>query len=563
MKILASAMLASTLAGAVAAQHNTLLIVADDFGIDTLALYKLGNAPAPTPNIDALAAKGVLFRNAYAYPACSPTRASIHTGRYGFRTRVMRAGQTLPFSETTLPELLTKAGIANGLIGKWHLAGNVSSANAHPNQTGWQHFAGSLPGFFTNGETYYSWRKVVNGSASQTTNYATSENVDDALAWIKAQSKTWVCSVNFNAPHSPFHAPPSGLHSYNLTGKNPRTQPLPFFKAMIQAMDTELGRLVKGLGATIDKTNIIFIGDNGTSARVSEPPFTGAHAKFTVYEGGVKVPLIVSGPIVKSQGREESALVASVDLFHSILEMSGIDARQAVPASVALDGVSLVPYLTSTNQASKREFVYVEHQQSRRVDSAIRNDRYKLLRKGNAEEFYDLGVDPFERKNLLASGLSIGERQEYDELAAEHDRIHGKASWFAYGAGCAGTAGTPKLTATSRPQLATTLQAVLSGLGTSPAALGMLGFSNTDFGPFKLPLDLTGAGMPGCSLLASLDSTVPLSVQTGAAAWNLSIPNDGGLLGLRFYQQGLVLDASANAFGAVLSNAAQGTIERN
>jgi len=314
-------------------QTNTLIILADDIGVDTIGAYKEGASPAPTPNIDSLAASGVLFRNAYAAPTCSPTRATYHTGRYGFRTGVGWPGQALPYSEFTLPEVLDHGKIAHALIGKWHLAsGNDPNS---PNLSGWSHFSGSIPGYFMGGQTYFSWRKVVNGKENLVTNYATTENVDDALKWIKSRTGPWVVSLNFNAAHTPLHAPPGSLHTYNLAGKNPNREPIPFFKAMIQAMDTEIGRLLTSLGSsTLARTNVIFLGDNGTAGRTTEPPFQSNHAKFTVYEGGINVPLIVSGPAVASPGREEKALVCTVDLFHTIAELHGLNARSVVPATL-------------------------------------------------------------------------------------------------------------------------------------------------------------------------------------------------------------------------------------
>lgn len=558
--VLSTALAALTLAsaGALHAQTNTLLLVGDDMGIDTMSIYGLAQSPPPTPNLNALAKNGVFFRNAFAAPACSPTRAMIHTGRYGFRTGVERAGQTLPFSEVTLPELLATKNFATGLIGKWHLGGNRAAEN-HPIQTGWQFFSGTIH----NIDDYFSWAKVANGRTTTSTTYATTDNVNDALSWIGSQTKPWVLSVNFNAPHSPFHAPPSSLHTYNLTG-NPRQNAIPHFKASIQALDAEIGRLISGLGSAASRTNIIFVGDNGTSGRLLEAPFIQGRGKFTVYEAGVQVPLIVSGPAVVQPDRSVSALVHVTDLFHTILELSGIDARSAVPANVELDGVSIVPYLKSASQAPLREYVFSQITESQNARNAIRDARYKIVRNSaSTEEFYDLQNDPWEQRDLLTGTLNSEQQFARDRLAAEYDRIRGNASWFRFGAACAGSAGNPTLSSTSTPRLGSTFTAQVAPLGSSPAALGMLGFSNTEFGVIPLPLDLTGLGMNGCSLYVSIDVSQPLLNTSGSATWQLPIPNQTDLLGLHLYQQCLVLDASANSFGAVFSNAAQGILERN
>ncbi|MHC4512785.1 MAG: sulfatase-like hydrolase/transferase [Planctomycetota bacterium] len=557
-----------TLAGSLTAQTNTLLIVGDDMGVDTVGVYKEGTAPAPTPNLDKLAANGILFRHAYACPACAPTRATMMTGRYGFRTGVGNVFATLPLAETSLPEVLDKASYAHALIGKWHLGGLRQISVRHPNDTGWKHFAGSLPAYFSSPDTYYSWRKVVNGKASTSKVYATTDNVNDALAWIKSQKGNWVCSVNFNAPHFPFHAPPSSLHTFNLQGKSPSRDKVLFFKAMIQAMDSEIGRLLASIdSATMKKTNVIFIGDNGTDGQVSESPFTRAHAKMTLYEGGWNVPLIVSGPTVKSPGREVKALVHSVDVFDTIAELSGLDARKVVSAGVEIDSISIVPYLTNPNQSPLREFVYTEVFSSPSANSmAIRDKQYKLIvPQRAAAQFYDLVADPFETKDLLRGTLTAAQQEARDRLQAELDRLHGKASWFAFGSGCAGKGSVPALAAATgqRPIYGRTFTTDATGLQSNVTqCLGILGLSRTQFGALKLPLDLTAYKAPGCTLYTGLDFLVPLTAANRRATWHLVIPKDPGLLGLRAYQQVIVFEAGANTHNAILTNAVELTVER-
>lgn len=544
------------------AQINTLLIIGDDMGVDTVGVYKEGVSPAPTPNIDKLAAQGVLFRNAYATPMCSSTRACYMTGRYGFRTGVGSGGAELPLSETTLPEILPSS-YASALIGKWHLGGG-RVANNHPNQTGWNYFAGHLGGFFTGSETYYSWSRVVQGTAGTSTTYATTANVDDALTWIKSQSGGWVCSLNFNAPHTPFHEPPSSLHTYNLAGKNIRADRLLFFKAMIQAMDTEIGRLLAGIpAATLAKTNIIFLGDNGTGGQVSEPPFTRTHAKSSIYEGGTNVPLIVSGPAVKSPGREVSAMVHAVDLFHTIAEFCGVDPATKITAE--LDGISMVPYLTNVNQAPLREFIYTELFGRNSSKLAVRNERYKLLKQsGVSDEYYDLEKDAFETSNMLSRTLTSVEQENLDRLKSELTRLDDEAVWFGFGTGCAGSANTPKLSASAgdRPVLGQVFSTEITDIKTGvTACMGAFGFSRTKFGAATLPLDLTSFGATGCTLYVSLDVLVPLSVSGSKSTWDLLVPPVAGLLGFRFYQQGIVFEAGANTHNAILTNAGEGCIE--
>ena len=404
-------MLASASAG-----NNVLLIIADDYGVDAQSLYNPGGTTAPTPNINALAASGVRFTNAYACPVCSPTRACILTGRLGFRTgvgEVVSSVNELTTGELTLPEVLTQnshLGIAAASFGKWHLSsGTPAEVRTLPNTIGgWPHYAGSTTGALT---SYTSWTKTTNGVNTNHTTYATTDVVNDATAWISARNtagQKWLAWVAFNAPHTPFHIPPTDLHSF---GANPATNALKY-RAAVEAMDTEIGRLL--LSVNPSTTDIIFIGDNGTPGQVIQTPYNGAHSKDTLYEGGTRVPFIIKGPSVISGGRTDSSLVHVVDLFSTMLALAGVP----LPTSVALDSKSLQPILANHGDASRNRLYVEQFDQSASTTGgrAIRDDRYKLIRyHAGTEEFYDLVSDPFEGINLLSGGLAsmATERQNY------------------------------------------------------------------------------------------------------------------------------------------------------
>ena len=207
-----------------AQQHNLLLIVADDLGVDYVGAYGEGTNPPPTPNIDGLASSGVLFRNAWANPSCSPTRANVLTGRYPFRTLVGRwighwanpqnIGLLHP-TEWTIPEVLDAAdsGYAHAMVGKWHLHDATWDPDVPRTIGGFSHFAGSLEGQIG---SYTNWNRVVNGVSASTTAYCTTQNTDDALNWIQAQTGPWLCVLTYQAPHIPYHAPPAHLHTQNV-----------------------------------------------------------------------------------------------------------------------------------------------------------------------------------------------------------------------------------------------------------------------------------------------------------------------------------------------------------
>ena len=398
------ALVSSALAG-----NNVLLIIADDYGVDANSLYNTtAGATAPTPNINALAASGVRFTNAYSCPVCSPARACMITGRLGFRTGVgevvsVASANSLAASELTLPEVITQnsgLGIQSACFGKWHLnAGGPTVVANGPNTIGgWPHYAGCTAGELA---SYTNWPKTINGSTSTVTTYATTDVVNDAVAWINARTaanQKWVIWVAFNAPHTPFHVPPTSLHTY---GANPATNVLKY-RAAVQAMDTEIGRLLQSVNSVT--TDILFIGDNGTPGQVIQAPYNSTHAKDSLYEGGIRVPLIASGPSVVSGGRINSSLVHAVDLFSTMLELAAVP----LPTSVTLDSRSLKPILANTTN-TPRSRLYVDQFDTNAPTSGgrvLRDDHYKIIRLNTgSDEFYDLLTDSAETTNLLTGGI--------------------------------------------------------------------------------------------------------------------------------------------------------------
>ena len=184
---------------------------------------------------------------------------------------------------------------------------------------------------------------------------------------------------------------------------------------MAEAMDTEIGRFLAALNQADPNAYVIFMGDNGTPSQLSQNPFAGDHAKGTMYEGGINVPMIIRGPTVTPG--ETQALVSSVDIFATLSEL-------AQKTAVTTDSVSMVPYFSNPN-LSLRSTVYTEafspNGASMPFDDhrrAIRNQRYKLIREvGEMDEFYDLWADGFETMNLFP-GLNALEQSAYDELVA-------------------------------------------------------------------------------------------------------------------------------------------------
>ena len=171
---------------------NVLILVLDDIGVDGLNAYGLGTDLPSTPNIDALASKGVVFDNAWSNPVCSPTRATIQTGRYPLHTgvgyTVTEYAQELELSEVTIPEMLKLTGtnITSGAFGKWHLGNSSNGGSSSPNLAGYDHYEGALINLHPP-QSYYRYFKTNNGFSFASLKYVTSEAVDDARDWINSQ----------------------------------------------------------------------------------------------------------------------------------------------------------------------------------------------------------------------------------------------------------------------------------------------------------------------------------------------------------------------------------------
>ncbi len=409
---------------------NILMVIADDTGVDANVCYTVAADPGRAPRIAELCARGVTFDNFWAMPSCSPTRASVLTGRYGFRTRVGFAGGALPPGERGLPAALAAGNpaYALGAVGKWHVQNTANGGPNHPNLLGFSHYAGNLQGAVAN---YTNWARTVNGVTATETGYATTVTTNDARDWIDAQTTPWFMWLAYNAGHSPFHSPPAALHTYpEVIGVAPPARPITHHHAMIEAMDTELGRLLDGLTPAVRaRTWVIFMGDNGTPTEVAQAPVLTGKAKATLYQGGMLAPLTISGPGVVAPGRRVSALVQSVDLFKTILELADVDMAAALPAGGnTVDSVSLVPYLLRPSQPPLRTWVMNEQFGSSPPfglnGKTMRDEAFKLIRfDSGVLELYDLRVDPWEANDLMTAPLSVEADAHLTSLTNDLDTL--------------------------------------------------------------------------------------------------------------------------------------------
>ena len=441
---------------------NILMFIADDASTVEFAAYNEdpNKIWAHTPTIDHLAATGVLFKKSYAKPICSPTRAALHTGRYGFRTGVgtLTNEEERPLNpdEILIPQMIdegTDGLYATALIGKLHMSSRATrgSFETFACDGGYDYFAGSMANLERRRGNYRSWartvaRKTPNGCVFETKEsheYAPTQNVNDALEWIGEQTKPWFCMVNWNVPHAPYEAPPPALYDTDRWTFNSPSDgtSVDKYRAMLQAMDSEMGRLLAGLpGYVRSNTHVIFWADNGTPQPVvQEPPFRAVHGKRTVYEQGVRVPLIWAGPGIDSPHRETDILVQAEDFFVTFADVLDVNLTTLYPGRT-YDGVTFAPHLFNKSATGLRNYVYTETWSPNipNADAAysgprmIRDLQYKFIRDIDqtgtvfpsiGDEMYDLDADPLEVANLIPGGatgtLTAAQLQAYNELTTE------------------------------------------------------------------------------------------------------------------------------------------------
>ncbi|MCA9726117.1 MAG: sulfatase-like hydrolase/transferase [Candidatus Eisenbacteria bacterium] len=443
---------------------NVLLIVMDDIGVDQVGVYEdgydLADHPDPcTPQLDSFAQGAMRFTNAWSNPVCSPTRSLIMTGMPAFRTGMGSVtGPNHPESVGLDEDMFTIADLVRSLpsgpngqgvsaaIGKWHLADDsqwpyhpVPDPTANPFDPdaglGFTYFQGS----YFNINNYYDWSytQMLGGTATEDPNhstYATTQTTTDATAMFstleqESGDQPWLLYVAFNASHKPYHCPATGdcpdacsseTNWCEICGDliNPWLASIRRTRAMTQTMDAAIGQLI---AQAPENTAIIIIGDNGTPRDASYGAFdpfpndpSANHAKGSVYQGGVNVPLIIRSPWVNSglSGRCDQ-LVSATDLFATVAQFLQV----APPENPFQDSRPLARYVDNSYcfpcLAIDREYVYAERFEptfrptaegdvpSGYVASthqrALRNTTHKLIEKrtagGVVREFYRLYDD--------------------------------------------------------------------------------------------------------------------------------------------------------------------------
>ncbi len=317
--------------GSAAKRPNIILAMADDQGWGDMGY--MGHKVLKTPVFDAMAKTGLRFDRFYAAaPVCSPTRASVLTGRHPNRMGCFQWGHTLRNNEITVAEALQKAGYATGHFGKWHLGSVRAESEVAPGKNGFDEWF-SAPNFYDNNPLFSHNGKVIEtkGESSEVT-------VELALKWMaKVKDKPFLAVVWFGSPHGPHRGGEEFLKQYKDEPKA-----MANFYAEIAGMDSAMGKLRNGIRklGVADNTVLWYCSDNGGLKPNSMGGLSGK--KGVLLEGGIRVPAIIEWPAVIKKNRITQVPANTVDIYPTVLELAGVKLPEHQPV---LDGVSLAGLL--------------------------------------------------------------------------------------------------------------------------------------------------------------------------------------------------------------------------
>ena len=408
-----------------AGKPNIVLVMADDQGWGDMAYY--GHPVLKTPNFDTAAAAGLRFDRFYAAaPVCSPTRASVLTGRHPNRMGVFKWGFPMRPQETTLAEAVKTAGYTTGHFGKWHLGSVRNGSPARPGRNGFDEWL-SAPNFFDN-DPILSHK----GNAVQMKGECSLVTVDAALEWITSQSKAdqpFLAVVWFGSPHSPHRAIPRDRALY--AGQQKKLQ---HFYGEITGMDRAFGKLRDALGELGIRENTIlwYCSDNGALPRVGS---TGGHRghKGQVYEGGLLVPAILEWPARIRKPRVTNVRCNTCDIYPTLLEVAGA----VVEPQPILDGISLVPLIDQEMQTRERPMGFWDYR-IRGIGTPSAKWMGELLKAQQSGEDLLPHVSSQRAAELPQPAYPIDEFPGHAAWIADNWKLHrianpqGKVSWELY-----------------------------------------------------------------------------------------------------------------------------------
>lgn len=385
----------ASLSAASASRPNVVLVMADDMGWGETSYNR--HPILKTPNLDAMAASGLRFDRFYAgAPNCSPTRASVLTGRSNDRTGVVDHGYALRRQEKTLPRAMQEAGYRTAHFGKWHLNGFrgpgapvLANDDHNPGEFGFDEWL-SVTNFFDRDPLM--GRK---GKIEEFTGDSSEIIVSEALHFIAAgrdSGKPTFSVIWYGSPHGPFIASAEDKADFGSLDSNSQNH-----YGELVAMDRSIGALRRGLRdlGIAENTLVVFCSDNGGLPNLTPETVGGLRGfKNSIFEGGLRVPAIIEWPgVIKPRITKYPA--CTMDLFPTIVEAVGLSKNVL---STPIDGVSLVS-LFAHDAARREKPIPFRH----RGRAALIDDRYKLLAQNITNgvfELYDLETDPKETKNI-------------------------------------------------------------------------------------------------------------------------------------------------------------------
>lgn len=377
---------------------NIVLILADDQGWGDLS--SSGNIDLKTPNIDAIAKYGVSFDNFYVQPVCSPTRAELLTGRHFPRTGVYSTsagGERMDNDETTLAEILKKAGYRTAAYGKWH---NGTQPPYHPNSKGFQDFYGFASGHWGN---YFSPMLEHNGQPANGNGFLVDDLTEHGMNFIEEnQDNPFFLYLPFNTPHSPMQVPDEywdrfkdkDLTMHSIEKDANTAENINFNKAalaMVENIDYNVGRIMTKLRKLYleDDTIVIYLTDNGPNSYRWNGNMRGI--KGSTDEGGVRTPFYIQWKDFLPEGKTISQIASALDLLPTLTKLVGVPGGTTKP----IDGKDLTPLLFDENPEWEDRLIY-NHWNGK---TSLRTQKYRL----DAEDLlYDIQNDRGQKRDISA-----------------------------------------------------------------------------------------------------------------------------------------------------------------
>ena len=393
MKLIGFLLLMACCTAQAGGKPNILLILADDLGYHDTGFQ--GSKKIKTPHLDGLAKRGVRFTDGHTTASvCSPSRAGLITGRYqqrfGHEANTPDRPHGMDVSERTLAQALRDCGYRTGLFGKWHLG---SEPDQYPTARGFDRFWGLRAG----SRSYWFKPKKIdqagnpksiesNGAFVKFDGYLTDCLTDEAIAFMAEPSEQpFFVFLSYTAPHSPLEPKSSDLQALGTKNR---------YAGLIYGMDRNIGRVLEYLkaGGRLENTLIWFLSDNGGIAKqASNKPLGGK--KGTKFEGGMRVPFLLSWPGHVPAGSVYHPMVSALDIYPTCVAAAGGSLIQEKP----LDGVDLLPYLSGQKDGVPHARLYWRKLEC----AAMRDGPWKLIRvEGLDDHLFNLERDIGEQNNL-------------------------------------------------------------------------------------------------------------------------------------------------------------------